>query len=181
MSAQCPSPSMKGMIGLVGTLSEASALTVIFWPPSGTVTSAGTWDGLRRGQSGILAAVLKGVPGEIDCLRGCQRQTAHRPRHDPAPSLRPAASPGPWPAAPTRRALGEPAQHPGPATRPGLLASANTAPPGPHRGRRGEPCHQCQGRLQQAAGQAHPGQAGRTGRRDEGAASRHRCRLSQMG
>jgi len=37
MSAPVPSPSMKGMIGWSGTLSDMSALTVIFWPSAGTL------------------------------------------------------------------------------------------------------------------------------------------------
>jgi hypothetical protein len=36
MSKPVPSPSMKGMIGWSGTLSEKSGLTVIFSPPAGT-------------------------------------------------------------------------------------------------------------------------------------------------
>jgi hypothetical protein len=36
MSSPVPSPSMYGMIGSSGTLSDMSALTVIFWPRAGT-------------------------------------------------------------------------------------------------------------------------------------------------
>ena len=36
MSRPVPSPSMKGMMGSSGTLSDMSALTVIFWPLAGT-------------------------------------------------------------------------------------------------------------------------------------------------
>src|SRR6187455_1017435 len=37
MSMPIPSPSMKAMIGLSGTLSDASGLMVMRWPSSGTL------------------------------------------------------------------------------------------------------------------------------------------------
>src|SRR5436309_1866842 len=45
MSKPVPSPSMYGMMGLFGTLSEKSVLTVIFCPPSGTLMCWYMWSG----------------------------------------------------------------------------------------------------------------------------------------